>query len=83
MDEHPVVKLHDKSVAAEVQIIASVVDHISPQFVSTIPIPRLNGDLEEKIASKIKEAEELRAKASTIINQEIDALENTLLSKKE
>ena len=63
-------------------IYASVVDHISPQFVSTIPIPRLTGDLEEQIAEKVKKAEELRSKASSIINSEIDALENMLLTDK-
>jgi len=39
-------------------IYASVVDHISPQFVSTIPIPRLQPQKEKEIAEKIRIAEQ-------------------------
>ena len=63
-------------------IYASVVDHISPQFVSTIPIPRLKPEKEKEIADKIREAESARAKANRIMANEIDCVENIIINAK-
>lgn len=56
-------------------IYASVVDHISPQFVSTIPIPRLKGDREKIIAEKVRAAEEKRAWANKVLLEKMNDLE--------
>ena len=63
-------------------IYASVVDHISPQFVSTIPIPRLSPEKEKDIADKVREAESNRAKAYKTMAQEIDDVENIIINAK-
>ena len=63
-------------------IYASVVDHISPQFVSTIPIPRLSPEKEKEIADKVREAECQRAKANDIMSKEIDDVENIIINAK-
>lgn len=63
-------------------IYASVVDHISPQFVSTIPIPRLSPEKEKEIADKVREAEYQRAKANNIMAKEIDDVENIIINAK-
>ena len=63
-------------------IYASVVDHISPQFVSTIPIPRLSPEREKEIADKVREAEYQRAKANEIMSKEIDDVENIIINAK-
>lgn len=61
-------------------IYASVVDHISPQFVSTLPIPRLSEDKEREIAEKVRNAEKMRAKANNILESEIDVIEDIVLN---
>lgn len=63
-------------------IYASVVDHISPQFVSTIPIPRLKPEKEKEIADKIREAERSRAEANRIMSDEIDCVESIIINAK-
>ena len=63
-------------------IYASVVDHISPQFVSTIPIPRLSPEKEKEIADKVREAECERAKANKIMADEIDKVEDIIICAK-
>jgi len=63
-------------------IYASVVDHISPQFVSTIPIPRLSSEKEKEIADKVREAERERTKANKIMADEIDKVENIIINAK-
>lgn len=63
-------------------IYASVVDHISPQFVSTIPIPRLSPEKEKEIADRVREAENQRAKANDIMSREIDDVENIIINAK-
>ena len=63
-------------------IYASVVDHISPQFVSTIPIPRLKPEKEKEIADKIREAESARAEANRIMADEIDCVESIIINAK-
>lgn len=61
-------------------IYASVVDHISPQFVSTIPIPRLSEEKEKEIADRVREAESQRARANEIMAKEIDDVENIIIN---
>ena len=61
-------------------IYASVVDHISPQFVSTIPIPRLDPEKEKEIARKVREAEEKKANAFETLAKEIDDVENIIIN---
>lgn len=63
-------------------IYASVVDHISPQFVSTIPIPRLSPEKEKQIAEKVKAAEKMKAEANRILGDEIDNIENIIINAK-
>lgn len=43
-------------------IYASVVDHITPDFVATIPIPRLKPEKEKEIADKVRAAEKKEMK---------------------
>nr|WP_231482955.1 N-6 DNA methylase [Anaerovibrio lipolyticus] len=45
-------------------IYASVVDHITPDFVATIPIPRLAPEKEKEIADCVREAERKRDEAN-------------------
>ena len=47
-------------VLLEKGIYASVVDHITPDFVATIPVPRLDPEKEKEIADRVREAERLR-----------------------
>jgi len=51
-------------VLLEKGIYASVVDHISPDFVSTLPVPRLEPSEEKRIAEAVREAEEARDRAN-------------------
>lgn len=61
-------------------IYASVVDHISPQFVSTIPIPRLAPEREKSIADAVRLAESKRADANRLLNNSIDQIENIVIT---
>lgn len=65
-------------VLMEKGIYASVVDHITPQFVSTIPIPRLDPKKEEEIAEQVKAAEEKRAKANQTIKEKMKEIEDII-----
>lgn len=65
-------------VLLEKGIYASVVDHISPEFVSSIPIARLNPEKEKEIADQVRVAEELRARANDLLFSEINDVENLL-----
>ncbi len=65
-------------VLMEKGIYASVVDHISPQFVGTIPIPRLEAEKEKNIADKVRKAEQQRALANKILLKEMEKLEMLL-----
>lgn len=51
-------------VLLEKGIYASVVDHITPDFVATIPIPRLAPEKEKEIADRVREAEKKRDEAN-------------------
>lgn len=58
-------------------IYASVVDHITPNFVETIPIPRLSPKREKEIADKVRKAEEKRDEANRVFlekRQEIEGI---------
>lgn len=61
-------------------IYASVVDHITPEFVSTIPIPRLSPEKEKKISDRVREAERKRDEANRIFFMERSYIESMILS---
>ena len=63
-------------VLMEKGIYASVVDHISPAFVSTIPIPRLGPEKEKEIADSARNAEKKRVAASREMRTAMSAIEN-------
>lgn len=65
-------------VLMEKGIYASVVDHISPGFVSTIPIPRLRPELEEQIADAAREAEKQRTIANKTLKKSMEYIENII-----
>ncbi len=59
-------------------IYASVVDHITPSFVATIPIPRLSPKKEKEIADKMREAERMRDEANKTFLKERNSIENLM-----
>lgn len=59
-------------------IYASVVDHITPDFVATIPIPRLRPEREKEIADKVREAELKRDEANKVFEEERDIIEKLM-----
>lgn len=59
-------------------IYASVVDHITPSFVATIPIPRLTPEKEKEIADKVREAEQKRDQANKTFIEERNKIENLM-----
>ena len=63
-------------VLLEKGIYASVVDHISPDFVGTIPVPRLAPDLERKIADSVRKAEKARDEANKAIRENQGLIED-------
>lgn len=67
-------------VLLEKGIYASVVDHITPDFVATIPIPRLDPKKEKEIADKVRDAEEKRDAANKAFFEERAAIENMMFS---
>lgn len=65
-------------VLLEKGIYASVVDHITPDFVSTIPIPRLSPEKEKEIADKVRDAEAKRDLANRVFAEERDGIESLM-----
>lgn len=61
-------------------IYASVVDHISPQFVRTIPIPRLLPKKEKEIADAVRAAEAKRAWANMVLTEKMEKVEQIIQS---
>jgi restriction endonuclease S subunit len=59
-------------------IYASVVDHITPDFVATIPIPRLRPEKEKEIADKVRAAEAKRDEANRVFAEERDVIEKMM-----
>ena len=59
-------------------IYASVVDHITPDFVATIPIPRLRPEKEKEIADKVRTAEIKRDEANRVFWNERNEIENMM-----
>ncbi len=59
-------------------IYASVVDHITPDFVATIPIPRLKPEKEKEIAGKVRAAEKKRDEANKTFLAERDEIEKIM-----
>lgn len=67
-------------VLLEKGIYASVVDHITPDFVATIPIPRLSPEKEKAIADKVRESERKRDEANKAFLEERAAIESIMFS---
>lgn len=67
-------------VLLEKGIYASVVDHITPDFVATIPIPRLLPEKEKAIADRVREAERKRDEANAEFLEERKTIENIMFS---
>jgi hypothetical protein len=65
-------------VLLEKGIYASVVDHITPEFVSTIPISRLDVAVEKRIADAMRKAEAERDKANQAFYKQQEQLESLL-----
>lgn len=63
-------------------IYASVVDHITPDFVATIPIPRLQPEKEKEIADKVRAAEAKRDEANRVFEDERNVIEEMMLNNK-
>ncbi len=63
-------------------IYASVVDHITPDFVATIPIPRLQPEKEKEIADKVRAAEKKRDEANKVFEKERNLLEKMMLGNR-
>ncbi len=61
-------------------IYASVVDHLSPPFIATLPIPRLDPEKEKRIASAVRKAEEKRALASKMLEESSDEIQDIVFS---
>lgn len=61
-------------------IYASVVDHITPDFVATIPIPRLSPEKEKIIADCVREAERKRDEANKAFYEERAEIEKIMFS---
>ena len=59
-------------------IYASVVDHITPDFVTSIPIARLKPEKEAAIANAMREAEKRRDEANAVFIEQQDILEGIL-----
>lgn len=62
-------------------IYASVVNHITPDFVATIPIPRLKPEREKEIADKVRAAEARRDAANKVFRDERNEIENMMFAK--
>ena len=67
-------------VLLEKGIYASVVDHITPDFVATIPIPRLSPEKEKAIADRVRQAEKKRDEANRAFIEERSVIENIMFS---
>lgn len=59
-------------------IYASVVDHITPDFVATIPIPRLAPEKEKAIADAVRIAEQKRDEANRAFAFNRNAIETVM-----
>ncbi len=62
-------------------VYASVVDHISPDFVASLPIPRLSPEMEAGIAAHMRQAESARAESSILFGEQVSCLEKILDSE--
>lgn len=67
-------------VLLEKGIYASVVDHMTPEFVATIPIPRLAPEKEKEIADRVREAEKMRDKANKDFIEQRNHIESIMFS---
>lgn len=67
-------------VLLEKGIYASVVDHITPDFVATIPIPRLTLEKEKSIADAVRIAEQKRDEANKAFADNRNAIETVMFA---
>ena len=65
-------------VLLEKGIYASVVDHITPDFVATIPIPRLSPEKEKVIADAVRIAEQKRDEANRAFADNRNVIETVM-----
>ena len=65
-------------VLLEKGIYASVVDHITPNYVATIPIHRLSPEKEKEIADAVREAEKKRDEANKIFGSKRTQIEEMM-----
>ena len=70
-------------VLLEKGIYASVVDHITPDFVATIPIPRLAPEKEKEIADRVRKAEKMRDEANKNFAIERELIEEIMFDNME
>ena len=68
-------------VLMEKGIYASVVDHLSPQFISSLPIPRLDPCKEKEIADSVRESEKHRSLANILFSQGVGSVESLILNE--
>lgn len=68
-------------VLLEKGIYASVVDHITPNFVATILIPHLLPECEKEIADAIREAERKRDEANRVFNDKSASIEELMFAE--
>lgn len=61
-------------------IYASVVDHLTPSFIGTLPIPRLDPREEKRIADAVRKAERKRSEANDIFSTTTRELQNEIFS---
>ena len=61
-------------------IYASVVDHITPDFVATIPIPRMAPEKEKEIADAVRSAEQKRDEANKVFAENRNCIEDTMFA---
>ena len=62
-------------------IYASVVEHITPQHVESIPIPLPDPDIQKAIGDRVREAEKLRSRARLKTKALQDGLENSISNR--
>jgi hypothetical protein len=61
-------------------VYASVVDHITPEFIETLPLPRLDPEREKQIGEMVVKQEEHRAKATATILEALTDFEGDILT---
>lgn len=55
----------------------AIIQHIEPNHIADLPVPRLGREIEEKVDELVKEAASIRTEASECLSSAIKLLENT------